>query len=1111
MSKITFGTAIIFSMTMSCFYGLSVTAGSAVPIVNGEFENGKTSWWGEGGFSIVGEGAAEGKSCLKLAGGFACQDKIKIEGGKKYKISMKIKSDGAPEGSVFVQMSYRGEGFEAKWYGPSKANGEAALFSTGGTHDWKDFSVVVKSPKNANQLLIYLRKAGGSAGIAYYDDVKAEETNDEVTGAVKTAGGVPGKIVNNGNFENGKAAWWGEGDFAISAEGSAEGKNCMKLTGGFACQDKMPVDEGKKYLISMKIKSEGAPERSIYVQISYRGEGLSPGWSGPDRIKNEAALFVTGGTHDWKEFSAVVKAPNGADQLLVYLRKLPKSDGTAYYDDVKVEETDKEVTTAAKLRRDAFAKEILTQPGPDGTAEAALNKIAADASSKTVKSVQLAEAGKPACHIHVGYDEGLIELSAAAELADYLKKISGADFKPLSNDRNPLADLPLIIVGRHNKLTEKLCPDIPYDKLGADGFVIRTVGQNIVIAGATPRGTMYGVYWFLEKNLGVKWFAPDCEKVPTNASLSVPAMNEEKIPRFAYREFFSREAHNDKYAAHNLLNGRSHGRAYSPSAPEIDDWESWWHGKQGSATFWELVPDKKYHTGGQISMMNEEVRRITAESIISRLKKLDDYRSQVFNLHDLDWGWQMDTESKAFADKHGGNPSAPRLDMAIDVANRVRKVLPEAKISFNAYHWSFTPPTGMTVPDYVLVYPMTIHVDYSSPLNKGPNEKLGQDIEGWCKISKKVLVWDHTINFLGYIQPTPNLYPICESIQWLGTLGPVMGYFAEDSWETEGAEFAAMRTWVAAKLLWDPKQDYKALIKEFAEGYYGKAAPYMLKYIELMHESITKTKDPLREKTTPTGAYLSFEFLNAADKLFEDARKAVADDPLALKHVDTTSMSVDYVILLRRANFAEDAKTAGIQWSPDTEKRKERLFKNYEQAKMSCFFQGGKLDDLKAMVSVERRKPSAPDIAKDLPATDWVEFQDLYCNRYMAQVVSDEVASDGGAVRLPGKPHIWGIQFRPANLPKEGKWDVWAAVRVDKNKGGDGDDALRLGFDPGKSASIKIGDLTEGSYKWVKFPGGPYIYDSGDKTGITTFYFSNTGNDNVKYLYVDRIVAIRSK
>jgi len=217
------------------------------------------------------------------------------------------------------------------------------------------------------------------------------------------------------------------------------------------------------------------------------------------------------------------------------------------------------------------------------------------------------------------------------------------------------------------------------------------------------------------------------------------------------------------------------------------------------------------------------------------------------------------------------------------------------------------------------------------------------------------------------------------------------------------------------------------------------------------------------------------------------------------------------VILLRRANFAEDAKTAGIQWSPDTEKRKERLFKNYEQAKMSCFFQGGKLDDLKAMVSVERRKPSAPDIAKDLPATDWVEFQDLYCNRYMAQVVSDEVASDGGAVRLPGKPHIWGIQFRPANLPKEGKWDVWAAVRVDKNKGGDGDDALRLGFDPGKSASIKIGDLTEGSYKWVKFPGGPYIYDSGDKTGITTFYFSNTGNDNVKYLYVDRIVAIRSK
>jgi len=100
-----------------------------------------------------------------------------------------------------------------------------------------------------------------------------------------------------------------------------------------------------------------------------------------------------------------------------------------------------------------------------------------------------------------------ITLGAASTLADYLKRISGASFTSYSDDDHPLTGH-LLIVGRNNVLTQRLCPDIPYDKLGDDGFVISTVGPNLVIAGATPRGTMYGVNWFLDHKLGVKWLSP---------------------------------------------------------------------------------------------------------------------------------------------------------------------------------------------------------------------------------------------------------------------------------------------------------------------------------------------------------------------------------------------------------------------------------------------------------------------------------------------------------------------------------------------------------------------------------------------------------------------------
>lgn len=926
-------------------------------------------------------------------------------------------------------------------------------------------------------------------------------------------------IILNGGFETGKPPWWGAGEVVRGA--AAEGLAAIKLSEGFLAQDKRPIQGGKRYRVSMKIRSDEAPEGSIFVQLSYRGKGIDIGWYGLNRVMLEAgtesALFVTGRNHGWKSFSVVIEAPREAKELLLYLRKKEKSPGVAYYDAIEVMPSDDAVSTAAELQRTELAETLLQPAVRDSVAQAALVSAVQMAAETSPASMILADNGHAHFRIHVNEKTDIITLSAAAELASYLKRISGAEFLPLSNDANTHTGA-LLIIGRDNKLTEQLYPDLPYDKLGRDGFVIRTVGIHVIIAGATPRGTMYGVNWFLDRKLGIKWLSPSYTHVPTASPLKISRFDERHVPRFSYREVLSHEGQDKLYRAHNLLNGESHDPSFLSSPPQIDSWERQWLAKDGYANFFELLPKKifgkdypEWYAGGQLAMMNPKMRKAMAGVIIDRLKSHPDYRSIWFNIHDMDWGWDMDPASKAFAEQHGGTPSSPRLDMVIDVANQVRKVLPEAKFAFNAYHWSFTPPKGMKVPEYVLVFPMTIHVDYSSPLNAGRNVKLGQDIAGWNAIAGNVLVWDHIANFSGYYQPTPNIYPIGHSIQWLATLPNVMGYFAEGSWNTPAAEFSSLRAWMISRLLWNPAENVESLVSEYCKYYFGAAGATILRYIKLMHDAIARSGDMLGEKAQVDLAMYDLDFVIAADKLFDEAEAAVATNALMLAHVKEARMAVDYVVLVRRTEYEDEAARRGILWKLDILNRLDRFNQYAKAVKLQQYRQGGGMEELTELLAVNRHAPAPPAMVLGLSAADWRVFQDLSFNRYdSARIVQDSKASDGAAVRINGNSSTWAIQFKLDKLPKEGRWDLYADVRVDATSGHDREEGVRVGAYPpmGIFNGSSMDALNTGTYQLIKVPGGPFRHDPDHGKGM---YVQAPNQEYIKYVYVDRLVAVRVK
>ncbi|MBP3362000.1 MAG: DUF4838 domain-containing protein [Clostridia bacterium] len=95
---------------------------------------------------------------------------------------------------------------------------------------------------------------------------------------------------------------------------------------------------------------------------------------------------------------------------------------------------------------------------------------------------------------------------AANELINYIKKICGKEITKDKNAEN------LIIIGgpARNAYARKLITEKDFSQLftGSEGFIILSKGNMLLIAGSEgnsgemERGTLYGVYEFLERNLG---------------------------------------------------------------------------------------------------------------------------------------------------------------------------------------------------------------------------------------------------------------------------------------------------------------------------------------------------------------------------------------------------------------------------------------------------------------------------------------------------------------------------------------------------------------------------------------------------------------------------------
>jgi hypothetical protein len=529
-------------------------------------------------------------------------------------------------------------------------------------------------------------------------------------------------------------------------------------------------------------------------------------------------------------------------------------------------------------------------------------------------AVTISQDGQAKAVIVIAADAPEPEQHAAKELAEFLGKITGATFESVGQAK---PDASCLFVGQ--AAAKWADEPVSTDGLGAEGIVIRTVGDDLMLAGGQPRGTLYAVYSFLEDQLGVRWWSSTESTVPSRPTVVVNSVNVRYVPPLEYRSPFWFDAFDGDWAARNKANGQAHRLQAKHGGKHI--YEGFVH------TFYPLIPPQKYFAEhpdwfseidgkrttdhAQLCLTNDGLRKELVKNLKERLR--GNPAATIASVSQNDWHGNCRCKNCAAIEQEEGSPAGLMLRFVNAVAADIEQEFPNVAISTLAYQYTRKPPKITRPRDNVIVQLCSIECSFCKPLADERNKAFRDDIIGWAPICKRLYIWDYTTNFRHYVMPHPNLRVLGPNVKFFADHN-VKGIFEQGAYQSYGSEMAELRAWVLAKLLWDPSRDGEALTHEFIDGYYGPAAPQIKAYLKVTHDAVEASGDWLGCFEQNYAKYLSFDTLSRGWQCLKAAETAVQNDPDVRFRVQVAQLPVIYTFLTRWNEMREAAKTAGADW-----------------------------------------------------------------------------------------------------------------------------------------------------------------------------------------------------
>lgn len=446
-----------------------------------------------------------------------------------------------------------------------------------------------------------------------------------------------------------------------------------------------------------------------------------------------------------------------------------------------------------------------------------------------------------------------------------------------------------------------------------ESFLIKNVDDNLLILGKSDRGTMYGVYYFLNKYINFRCLSNDTE---IYASLDEIEVTEDEVKDFTFehRDVYWNFAFDGNYASKNMLNsnladlsvrkgGRRKWYNFHHSFADLLNPNEYF---DTHPEYFSLVDGKRKKEHTELCLSNEEVYKLV-------LKKLKEWINNnpdctVFSVAQDEWMGHFEKMAcecdncKKIDDLYGSQ-SASIIKFVNRLEEDIKEEYPNVLLHTFAYQYSRKPPIDLKPNENVIVRLTNIECSWSKSIEEGAleneegrNALFLKDLKGWSKIAKRLYIWDYAVNYRNYLLPFPCLRSMYKNIMLYKKIG-VKGVLMEGNFSFGGKGYLdELKAYLSSRLLTFDERSLEEIVKEFCDGYYGKASEYVQEYIYLFENNI---KGDLWLYDDADHEMFTDELVSKAKEIITKALSEVNESDKEYKHVKALYMSYLYMYIVR--------------------------------------------------------------------------------------------------------------------------------------------------------------------------------------------------------------------
>lgn len=549
---------------------------------------------------------------------------------------------------------------------------------------------------------------------------------------------------------------------------------------------------------------------------------------------------------------------------------------------------------------------------------------------KPAGTVKVVKAGTPQGGIQLPANPTPQETNAAAQLQLWVREMTGATL-PIEAGK-----------AGASRLAIQTDPT-----LGDEGYAVAVRRGQIQLSGGRTRGVINAVYALLEEDLGCRFYANDSIRLPRTNTLVIAPVARRYCPQLRIRDPFYFSAFDPAWSLRN--------RANAPTVPVPEE--------QGGRVDYagmfvhtadQLVPPGKYfaehpeyfamkadgaRTQSQLCALHPQVAVLALQHVRQVLKA--NPHTEILSISKNDNTEVCHCEPCQKLRTAEGSDMANQLYLVNQVAAAIEKDHPDVLIDTLAYLETIQVPKTVRPRNNVIIRLCNDAVgSWTHPFRRAEDCAVAKLVTAWSAAHPRLSIWDYNVNFSHYLAPMPNLDIMAANVRfWIRNHAE--GVMLQGGYQGP-AERDQLKSWVTAKLLWNPAWDEKALTRDFILGHYGPAAPALEAYEALINGLRTQFAEAM---ASPSGGirypmdapFFPREFVTEATRLFQQAAALAGTDQDLLRRVDRAWLPLLYLQCVRGpelvgpdyarvvAEFERIARREGVkhlqEGGPDFEKK----------------------------------------------------------------------------------------------------------------------------------------------------------------------------------------------